>query len=142
MTVCLRAHHLLCLLTYAGTGYTRAFTANFDAIVARVAAGEEVLIVAGPDDICAPLLDEPEAHCLRDSVCERDSLAARALADVLEVSIFEGQRITLEQRGLKSMREAFASGRTREACIGCEWHALCTGLAQREFRQARLGPAA
>ncbi|WP_292282104.1 DUF1284 domain-containing protein, partial [Mesorhizobium sp.] len=64
MTVRLRAHHLLCLLTYVGKGYSPAFTANYDVVVKRLAGGEDILIVSGPDDICAPLLSESEPHCL------------------------------------------------------------------------------
>ncbi|TJU92322.1 MAG: DUF1284 domain-containing protein, partial [Mesorhizobium sp.] len=64
MTVRLRAHHLLCLLTYVGKGYSPAFTANYDKVVKRLGEGEAVLIVSGPDAICAPMLDEREPHCL------------------------------------------------------------------------------
>ena len=32
MTIKLRAHHLLCLLTYVGKGYSPAFTANYDRV--------------------------------------------------------------------------------------------------------------
>lgn len=128
------------MLTYAGVGYSRAFTANFDAVIARIGAGDEILIVAGPDDVCVPLLDEPDAHCLRDSVRERDALAARDLTDLLETSIFEGQRLTLGASEFRIMREAFASGSTRAACVGCEWHGLCSRLARAGFRDARLAP--
>jgi hypothetical protein len=141
MTLRLRAHHLLCMLTYAGDGYSRAFTANFDAIVAQIAAGEDVLIVAGPDDLCAPLLDAPDAHCLRESVRERDSLAACDLSKLLGINVCEGQRLTLGSSELQSMHKAFVSGETRAACLGCEWHGLCTAVARRGFRDAKLGPA-
>ncbi|RIA47436.1 DUF1284 domain-containing protein [Dichotomicrobium thermohalophilum] len=139
MTVRLRAHHLLCMLTYAGDGYSRAFTANFDAMVARIAAGEEVLIVAGPDDICAPLLCEAECHCLRDSVRARDELAARDLGRLLGIDLSEEQRLLVGKSELRRMRAAFAGGETREACRGCEWHGLCTRVARRGFRGAKLG---
>ncbi len=48
VTVRLRAHHLLCLLTYVGKGYTPAFTANYDAVVARLDAGEDRAAGRGP----------------------------------------------------------------------------------------------
>ena len=84
MTIRLRPHHLLCLLTYSGKGYSAAFTANYDVIAGRISQGEDVLIVEGPDDICAPLLGDSEPHCWRDSVTERDRLAARDLRELLE----------------------------------------------------------
>ena len=139
MTICLRAHHLLCILTYAGDGYSHAFTANLDAVVARISAGEDVLIVGGPDDICAPLLHADDAHCLRESVRDRDILAARDLGKLLGFDILEGQRLSIARSELRKMRAAFATGETREACAGCEWHGLCTAVARRGFHQSKLG---
>lgn len=129
MTIRLRPHHLLCLLTYVGKGYSAAFTANYDAIAARIGDGEDVLIVAGPDDICAPLLGDADPHCHRDSVIERDRLALRDLGELLATAPEVGQSLVLEPHLLLQMREAFTAGRTRAACVGCEWHGLCTSIS-------------
>lgn len=129
MTIRLRPHHLLCLLTYVGKGYSAAFTANYDAIAARIGDGEDLLIVAGPDDICAPLLDDAEPHCHRDSVIERDRLALRDLGELLTPPPVLGGSVALDPALLRQMREAFTTGRTRAACVGCEWHGLCTGIS-------------
>jgi hypothetical protein len=139
MTIRLRPHHLLCMLTYAGTGYSRAFTVNFDAIAAQISRGAVIAIVSGPDDICAPLLDQPDPHCLRDSVRERDTLAARDLGELLGTKVVESQHLALGAPALNIMREAFASGGTRHACLGCEWHSACTHLASAGFLGTRLG---
>ena len=57
----LRPHHLLCILTYVGKGYSKPFTENFDAICERINQGERnVEIIKGPDDVCAPRLCDPE----------------------------------------------------------------------------------
>jgi hypothetical protein len=138
MTVRLRPHHLLCLLTYAGKGYSAAFTANYDAIVGRIGGGEDIVIVAGPDDICAPLLDGAEPHCHKESVRERDRLAARDVGALLTRPIEIGQPFALESALLRQMREAFAVGRTRNACTGCEWHDLCTSIAASGYEGAAL----
>ena len=74
MTVRLRPHHLLCLLTYVGKGYSPAFTANYDAIAMRIEQGEELLIVSGPDD------RETLRNALRDGVRRRvDEISADSL---------------------------------------------------------------
>jgi len=138
MTIRLRAHHLLCMLTYAGDGYSDAFTANFNAIVERIGAREDVLIVAGPDDLCAPLLDDPEPHCLNESVRARDALAARDLGKLLGRETFVRGRVTLGEPELERLRNAFGRGDVREACLGCEWHRLCTAMARRGFHGAKL----
>jgi len=133
MTIRLRPHHLLCLLTYVGKGYSAAFTANYDAIAARIGGGEDLLIVAGPDDICAPLLAGAEPHCHRDSVIERDRLVLRDLGELLEVKPVVGGRIVLGPALLQQMRGAFTAGSTRAACTGCEWHGLCTTISRSGY---------
>lgn len=138
MTIRFRPHHLLCVLTYVGRGYSPVFTANFDVIAGRIARGEDILVVDGPDDVCAPLLGDVGAHCVRDSVIERDHLAARDVGRLLGRPIEAGQRLTLDGELLGRMREAFSSGRTRSACAGCEWTGLCGTIAAGGFRGAAV----
>ncbi|PBB17703.1 DUF1284 domain-containing protein [Mesorhizobium sp. WSM4313] len=138
MTVKLRAHHLLCLLTYVGKGYSPAFTANYDKVVKRLGEGEAVVIVAGPDDVCAPLLGEPEPHCLRESAAERDRIAARDVGALLGRPIQAGDRLVLDAHKLAGMRKAFSAGLTRQACSGCEWSGLCDTVAASGFSDTYL----
>jgi uncharacterized protein len=133
VTIRLRAHHLLCLLTYVGKGYSLAFTADYDAVAERLNRGEDILLVSGPDDICAPLLDEPEPHCLNESVIERDRLAASDVSDLLARSIQAGVRLDLDAAILARMRRAFSVGSVRRACDGCEWSELCSAIAAGGF---------
>ncbi|NDV89467.1 DUF1284 domain-containing protein [Aurantimonas aggregata] len=139
MTVRLRAHHLLCMLTYVGKGYSPAFTANYDVIVGRIDRGEDILIVEGPDDICAPLLGDEDSHCLRESVVERDDRAAEAVAVLLCRTIGPGGRIRLNPDMLQTMRWAFRSSEGRRACMNCEWASLCSSVAEDGFSDVRLG---
>jgi hypothetical protein len=138
MTVRLRAHHLLCMLTYVGKGYSAAFTDNYDAIVERLSSGEDILLVAGPDDICRPLLGEAEAHCRNTSVVERDALAASAVGDLLGRPLDAGARIALDPAVLARMREAFRQGTTRRACSECEWFELCSHVSSSGFAGTKL----
>ena len=63
MTVSLRPHHLLCMLTYLGNGYTADFVGNYNRIVKRLNKGEPIRLVGGPDDICQPMLRQASCHC-------------------------------------------------------------------------------
>ena len=92
-------------------------------VTARISAGETVDIVDGPDDICAPLLCQSDAHCRMTRVTERDALAAQALG------VAVGDAFALSPPRLADMRAAFAAGTIRTACAGCEWDALCTEVA-------------
>lgn len=140
MTVRLRAHHLLCMLTYVGKGYSPAFVANYEAIAARLSAGEGIELVAGPDDICGPLIADPDAHCLGASVVERDRAAMEAVARLLGSPLGPGARIRPTAALVARLRKTFATGGIRTACSGCEWSGLCDGVAEAGYIGARLAP--
>ena len=75
MAVPMRAHHLLCMLSYSGEGYSPAFVHGFNGIVQRLGAGEPMELVTGPDAICAPLCNDACAHCHNASVTQRDFIS-------------------------------------------------------------------
>jgi hypothetical protein len=135
----LRPHHLLCMLTYAGNGYSAPFVANFDAITHRIASERQTVeIVAGPDDICAPLAGSADTHCHRASVMERDRLAVMDISPVFGVEIRPGLQLTLDAGRLHALRAAFAAGTIRRACEDCQWKPLCDGIAEQGFAGTRL----
>lgn len=136
MTIRLRSHHLLCLLTYVGKGYGDAFTRNYDTIAQRLSAGESILVVDGPDDICAPLLADPDAHCRQPGVIARDTDALHDMAGILAIEV--GAVLSLDRATLADMRTAFALGRTRHACVGCQWEPLCSAVARDGYAGARV----
>lgn len=133
----LRGHHLLCILTYVGKGYSAGFVAAMDAVVDRIRAGAPVDLVDGPDDICAALMDEAaEPHCVLASAADRDVKAIAAMAAVLHVRPAPGGR--LGTFPMEAARAAFRTGATREACRGCPWTDLCTAVAETRFAGTRL----
>ncbi|ODN68500.1 DUF1284 domain-containing protein [Methylobrevis pamukkalensis] len=134
----LRAHHLLCMLTYVGEGYSPAFVANYDRMVARIAAGAQILIVEGPDDICAPLLGDAEAHCRAASVLARDQRAQQVVAAMTGQDTAPGLRLVPTAGLLARMRAAVARGDGLSACGGCEWADLCARVAAAGYSGARL----
>ncbi|WP_137389394.1 DUF1284 domain-containing protein [Rhodoligotrophos defluvii] len=140
MTIRLRAHHLLCLLTYAGKGYSPAFVANYDGIAERIARGEPVEIVSGPDDVCAPAMSEPESHCRGARVMKRDRLAAKAVGGLLSHPIAPGMLLQLSTMDVQALRSAFAAGQIRSACRACQWHSLCSGIAAAGYAGCRIPP--
>ncbi len=140
MTIALRAHHLLCMLTYVGKGYSPEFTHNFDALTSRLAAGDEVLLVEGPDAVCAPLCESEGAcaHCYGAEVRLRDQRAVQELAPLLGWTVRVGSRMRLDAALLARLRTAYASGEIRGACAGCEWADLCARIASAGYEGVRL----
>jgi hypothetical protein len=140
MTIRLRPHHLLCMLTFAGRGYTPAFVANFEHVASRIAAGDEAIqIIEGPDDICSALLTERTCHCHNASVIRRDRHAAAAIGDLLHLPIQAGTHLTPNPNLLQTLREAFVTGTIRQACAGCQWQPTCDAIAANGFIETCLG---
>ncbi len=140
MTVSIRPHHLLCMLTFLGKGYTKNFVDNYNVIIRRLNSGEDILLVDGPDDICQPMLCEEGCHCENESVRTRDEQAAREISKVLRLQLTCGSGLTLTAAQISLLRDAFVSSAIRTACAGCEWHDLCSGIAGNKFRGCRLAP--
>ena len=129
-TVRLRGHHLLCLLTYKGLGYSPEFVAGMTAVANRLLAGATAEIVDGPDDICAPLCRvEDNPHCHEATVPERDRRALSLVAGVLGRSLREGDRLVLDEKIRARLRAAYRDGAFEPACALCEWQPLCRDIA-------------
>jgi hypothetical protein len=122
------------MLTFVGEGYTPAFTENYRRIAKRLSAGEEIELVSGPDDICAPLMEGDDPHCLDASVIERDAAALDAVARLLGNEITPGSTISPDAELLLGLRRNFTSGNIRQACEGCEWGRLCTAIASDGYQ--------
>jgi hypothetical protein len=136
--VALRPHHLLCMLTFIGRGYSAGFVANLTAIVERLQRGEAIVLTDGPDDICTPLLFDQDAHCRSGGVTIRDAHARQALAERFALDMAPGARVGLDPDLLGRMRDAFRTGASRRACTGCEWENLCTTIAETGFEASKL----
>lgn len=134
----MRGHHLLCVLTFQGAGYNPRFIRNFAAIVERLSAGEEIQIVAGPDDICAPVVDDGDSHCGLARVEGRDALALEAVSALIGRPLSPGDTLHLDAPTVQALRSSFADGTIRGACEGCDWHGLCSRIAAHGFDSTKL----
>ena len=138
MTVSIRAHHLLCMLTYLGKGYTPEFVENYNCIINRLNEGETIMLIEGPDAICQPMLCEQDCHCHNESVRDRDAQAMVDIGKCLKLPVKPGGTFDLTRDNLATLRSKFADGSLRSACAGCEWQALCSTIARSKFRGCHL----
>jgi uncharacterized protein len=142
MPVQLRGHHFLCILTYRGKGYTKQFVAQMTALVETINSGQPVVLMSGPDDICAGLSQkcrEDASHdCLAGEIRELDRVAASAVSAVLGRDLSEAA--ALGRSDIVSLRKAYASGSIRAACEGCSWKHFCDQIVAEDFAETLLAP--
>ena len=132
----LRPHHLLCILTYVGKGYSQAFIDNFDQIIEDLNGGSSrIKLVNKPDDICAPRLCDPDdttCHCLNDSIQHRDKDA------LTDLNLQNDDEIILTKSLISTLRTDYKTHKIRTACQECEWHDFCTDIAKNDFKGTKL----
>ncbi|NBN78519.1 DUF1284 domain-containing protein [Microvirga tunisiensis] len=138
MTIRLRPHHFLCMLTFVGEGYSPRFVVNYGRIIDRIRAGEPVVMVEGPDDICAPLLGTDDPHCHNDSVRLRDAQALADVAALTGLALETGGELVLDGALIARLQAGFAAGSIRKACGGCQWSGLCDQVAGSGFAGTRV----
>jgi len=136
----LRGHHLLCVLTYIGRGYSAEFVANFDAVASVMSGDGRVEIVDGPDEICRPVMYDDDSHCFEADTRHRDMAALADLSRLLGRPLSPGDHMTLDGDCVDRLRTAFAANDVRSACHGCQWHQICSGVAGGGFDGVRLRP--
>lgn len=134
----LRAHHILCILTYVGRGYSPAYIENMDDLVRRIHDGEAITLVEGPDDICAPALCADDCHCYNASVTDRDRMAAADIQNSLGLIMQPGRSFILSDDQLNELRAFVAADAFAGACLGCPWKELCADIAAKGFQNTRL----
>jgi hypothetical protein len=120
----LRAHHLMCVTTYQGKGYSPDFVANMNRVWHALRSGQypqvEVHAVADPlCQACPNLQDpsEPTSCQFQRSIEERDRRLLAAMGWT------EGEIIDLApvmEHILAHHAELLAN-----VCVGCDWMAIC-----------------
>lgn len=135
----LRPHHLLCILTYIGKGYSEGFVANFNDIVKALNAGAHIKLIKGPDDICAGCTPtSADYHCQDDDITEQDRQALTDIKALFPDIIKENQPFILGKDAIIRLRQAFAQKQIRNSCQGCPWYDLCSEISQSHYEGTLL----
>ena len=139
----IRPHHLLCMLTYIGKGYSDVFVESYDQVINQLKSGQhDIVIVRGPDAICAPRLCDPsdtECHCRESHINDRDDEALADLNKMPEFAMLDiGSTLKLTKNLINRLRDVYKKGSIRTACNGCEWKDLCDGISHDNFKGTKL----
>lgn len=120
----LRAHHFLCLTTYAGKGYSADFVANMNRVWRAARDGEigQLAATAEADPICqaCPHLQDPGD---RRSCAFHGSISARDRKMLAAMGWEDGQRVDFE--AAMDHVHAHHLDLMARVCGGCEWVPIC-----------------
>ena len=117
----LRPHHLLCLQTFVGCGYSEEFVEHMAVVKRQLTEIPNTLItlVRGADDLCAHCPNCVEGQCTSENPALFDRLVEEKLA-LLQlrqepVTVLEGIPNALH----------ITDNLLADCCPGCEWKGLC-----------------
>ena len=145
-TICLRPHHLLCLQTFVGHGYSPEFTAHMTYVKSFLDADPHapITLVNGPDDLCGHCPNCVGNTCTSPKPALFDHLVAQKLnlhnvqyaaankkADALIASAGSLESTTpMTIHGIPSTLR-MTSQLLDECCPGCEWKELCMEFCKK-----------
>ena len=136
----LRGHHFLCMLTYRGFGYSAEFTANMATKISDIRYGADIVLVEGPDDICAGM-SKACSHATGHD-CGAHDIIAMDLTARRDVEAALGRDLThlapMSASDLGILRKAFADGSIRAACQGCSWFEVCNSIVAEHYFGTQL----
>ena len=113
----LRPHHLLCLQTFVGRGYSEEFVEHMTLVKRQLTANPltPITLVSGADDLCAHCPNCVDGQC----TSEKPALFDRLVSDKLEQN--PPSTLIGIPNNLRITEDILAA-----CCPGCEWRGLCS----------------
>ena len=148
----LRPHHLLCLQTFVGHGYSPDFTKHMTYVKSLLTADPNtaITLVAGPDDLCGHCPNCVDGSCTSPKPAVFDHLVGQKL-HLKEEHVTEKSTLVHSIAASDSSTSAAASDSPisingipsslrmseqllAECCPDCEWKELCVEVCRTTLR--------
>ena len=114
----IRAHHGMCLSFFQGKGYSGEFVENMSRMKAILAENPEIILMDGPDDICAACPNR-----LTETCAEKASRYDREVLRRCGLSV--GDTLSYEDFSKKVVETILRPGVRGSICGDCQWSSLC-----------------
>ena len=146
-TICLRPHHLLCLQTFVGHGYSPEFTAHMTYVKSLLDADPHapITLVNGPDDLCGHCPNCVDNACTSPKPSLFDHLVAQKLSlhNVQDAATNEKADASITSAGLLESTTPMTihsipstlrmtAQLLDKCCPGCEWKELCIEFCKKK----------
>ena len=130
----LRPHHLLCLQTFIGYGYSEEFVRQMTAVKHQLADFPDapVRIVRGTDMLCSHCPNCRKGHCKSDKPGQFDQLVMAKIEKSVNLLSSSGPSANCSAASADSFLLhgipkylILTNALLEECCPGCEWKDLC-----------------
>ena len=135
-TIYLRPHHLLCLQTFVGHGYSPDFTKHMTYVKSLLTADPNtaITLVAGPDDLCVHCPNCVDGSCTSPKPAVFDHLVGQKLNTTEDTENAapkhtDASDSPLTLHGIPSILH-MSEQRLAECCPDCEWKELCVEVCR------------
>ena len=139
-TICLRPHHLLCLQTFVGHGYSPDFTKHMTYVKSLLTADPNtaITLVAGPDDLCGHCPNCVDGSCTSPKPAVFDHLVGQKLNTTEDTENAapkhtDASDSPLTLHGIPSILH-MSEQLLAECCPYCEWKELCVEVCRTTLR--------
>ena len=133
----LRPHHLLCLQTFTGHGYSEEFVRHMTLVKRQLTREPQTAIelVNSVDDLCAHCPNNMNGRCTSENPALFDALVLRKLYSAGIAGIISPEAGSNDHPGNLPVLQGIPGGLKisssvlGECCPGCEWKELCLSIA-------------
>ena len=136
LSIRLRPHHLLCLQTFVGHGYSPDFTKHMTYVKSLLTADPNtaITLVAGPDDLCGHCPNCVDGSCTSPKPALFDHLVAQKLNTTEDTEDAapkhtDASDSPLTLHGIPSILH-MSEQLLAECCPYCEWKELCVDVCR------------
>ena len=135
-TICLRPHHLLCLQTFVGHGYSPEFTAHMTIVQKQLTTDPltPITLVNGPDVLCGHCPNCVDGSCTSPKPAVFDHLVGQKLNTTEDTENAapkhtDASDSPLTLHGIPSILH-MSEQLLAECCPYCEWKELCVEVCR------------
>ncbi|MBQ7699732.1 MAG: DUF1284 domain-containing protein [Clostridia bacterium] len=126
----IRPHHLLCMGSFVGKGYSDEFTENMCRVITALENGENIILVNGADDICRACPFNNNGICKDKEKVDRYD---KAVMDAL--SLEYGGLYAYGDIGNEVINKICRKDKLSVICGDCEWSELCGRIYQNKLQK-------
>ena len=131
----IRAHHLLCLQAFRGSGYDEKFIENISDIVNSIkdSSKTEVMLISGVDDVCKACPHKKEGVCLKKDIETNNETLKREEKMLKDLGI---KRNTIYNiHGLYDIINTKIKTKVEASeifCFDCSWNNMCAWFNSKD----------